>query len=48
MEWLVLLNKLIEILGRNATLDEAKSWLEVEENAKQLRNEGHENEPSDA
>jgi hypothetical protein len=42
METLNLINKLIEIFGANATLAEAKSWLEVEENAQSLRDEGHE------
>lgn len=38
---LVLINKLLEILG-NVTLEEAKTWAEVEENAAALREEGHE------
>lgn len=42
METLDLINKLIEIFGANATLAEAKTWAEVEENAQSLRGEGHE------
>lgn len=32
------------ILGATATLADATDWLQVEENARQLREEGHENE----
>lgn len=44
MEELELLNRLIAIIGDAVTLAEAKTWLEVEENARQLRAEGHEGE----
>ncbi len=44
METIRLINKIIEILGANATLGEAKTWLEVEANAQSLRDEGHEDE----
>lgn len=42
MEELELLNRLIAIIGDAVTLAEAKTWLEVEENAERLRAEGHE------
>jgi|CXWL01.1.fsa_nt_gi hypothetical protein len=48
MGWLILINKLIEILGNNATLGDAKTWIEVEENAQSLREEGHEDDPANA
>lgn len=44
METLELINKLIAILG-DVTLSEAKSFVEVKENAERLRAEGHENDP---
>ena len=44
-ETLKYLRLLQTILGTGATLGEAVSWLEVEENARQLREEGHENDP---
>jgi hypothetical protein len=40
-ETLELINRLIAILG-NVTLEEAKTWAGVEENAAKLRAEGHE------
>lgn len=42
MDYLKLINKLIDIVGSNMTLEQAKTWLEVEENAQSLREEGHE------
>jgi len=42
METIRLINKLIEILGANATLGDVKTWAEVEANAQSLRDEGHE------
>jgi hypothetical protein len=41
MEELELLNRLIAIVGDAITLAEAKTWLEVKENAERLRQEGH-------
>lgn len=38
IEQLALLNKLIVALG-NVTLGEAKTWLEVEENARRLKDQ---------
>ncbi len=43
METLDLINKLLEILG-NVTLETARDWAQVEENARRLREEGHEGE----
>ncbi|MEO8647763.1 MAG: hypothetical protein ABI539_01215 [Acidobacteriota bacterium] len=41
-ELLKKINLLIALVGEAMTLGEAKTWLEVEENARQLRAEGHE------
>lgn len=43
-KWLELINKLIAEVGTTMTLGEAKTWLEVEENAYKLLHEGHEND----
>lgn len=42
MEALKLINELIAIVGDAMTLGDAKTWLEVEDNARRLRAEGHE------
>ena len=44
MESLKLINVLIGLFGEAFTLGQAKTWLEVEENAQSLRDEGHEDE----
>lgn len=44
MEELELINRIIAILGDAVSLADVKTWLEVEENARQLRAEGHEEE----
>lgn len=38
------LNLLIAIVGEGMTLGDAKTWLEVAENAERLRAEGHEDD----
>ena len=45
-ETLETLNRLLEILG-NVSLKDAVAWAEVEENAMQLRAEGHEGDPNE-
>ena len=48
MNYIALITKLIAEVGGAMTLAEAKTWLEVEENAERLRAEGHENDESDS
>lgn len=43
VSFLDVLNTLLRILG-NVSLEEAKTWLEVQSNAQKLREEGHETE----
>lgn len=48
MNYLALITKLIAEVGGAMTLAEAKTWLEVEENAERLLAEGHEGDDEDA
>lgn len=45
MNPLEIINALIKILGEATTLGQAADWIAVEENAQELRAEGHENDP---